>query len=63
MAIFVQLLVYNVHKHNRAAEYNLCCARTQNIASNNLCAKVRNRLLRTELLTIVIMCDYCVVPV
>lgn len=64
MAIFAQLLVrYNSPKHTRAAEYNLYYAGTQNIASSNLCAKVRDRLLRAELLTVVIMCDYCVVPV
>lgn len=63
MAIFAQLLLrYNLPKHNRAAEYDLYHAETQNIASNNLRVKVREDLLRAELLTIVIMCDYCVEP-
>lgn len=65
IAIFAQLLLrYNLPKHNRAAEHNFYYAETQNIASSNLCCKVRDSLLcAVELLTIVIMWDYCVVPV
>lgn len=57
MATFAQLLPRYITY--RAAQYNLCYAKTQNIAFNYLCGKVRDSSLRAELLTIVIMWLLC----